>query len=614
MHLNEVRQKYIDFFASKGHKVAPSASLVPVNDPSTLFTSSGMQPMIPFLLGEKHPFGTRVTDSQKTFRSQDIEEVGDNRHTTFFEMLGNWSFGDYFKEEQLQWIFEFLTKEIGLDPKRIYVTVFAGNDKIPRDIESVNIWKKIFAEVGIEAKDIENAENKGMQDGKIFYYGEKKNWWSRSGTPDKMPAGEPGGPDSEIFFEFTEVVHDTKYGDFCHLNCDCGHFVEIGNNVFMEYRKLENGDFEPLAQKNIDFGGGLERIVASSENTPDVFTTDAFTPIIHHLAVLSGKSYDSEYQHNFRIIADHLKAATMLAGDGVVPANKQQGYVLRRLIRRAVHFGNLMGIKEHLTPIIAETVISMYEKQYPELRERATSIIDILNKEEIKFKSTINKGLKEIEKYEKLDGKIAFTLYETFGFPFELTEEIARDRGQSVEYGEFRRAFEAHQELSRTTSAGSFKGGLADNSEIVVRYHTVTHLMHKALRDVLGEHVIQKGSNITAERTRFDFSHDSKMTPEQIKAVEDKVNNWIKRDLKVQKDIMPLEEARKSGALGAFGEKYADPSSIYSVIDSTTGEIISREFCGGPHVEHTSQIGGTFKILKEEAVSSGVRRIKAIIE
>lgn len=613
MHLNEVRKKYLDFFASKGHKIAPSAPLLPINDPSTLFTSSGMQPMISYLLGETHPLGTRVTDSQKTFRSQDIEEVGDNRHTTFFEMLGNWSFGDYFKEEQLNWVFEFLTKEIGLDPNRLYVTVFAGNDKISRDTESVKIWQDIFAKVGIEAKDIENAETQGMQDGRIFYYGDKKNWWSRSGTPDKMPTGEPGGPDSEIFFEFTDVIHDPAFGEFCHVNCDCGHFVEIANSVFMEYRKKDDGSFEFLPQKNVDFGGGLERIVAASENTPDVFTTDAFTPIIHHIVTLSGQSYNSKYQKNFRIIADHLKAATMLAGDGVIPSNKLQGYVLRRLIRRAVHFGNLMGIDEQLTPVIAETVISIYESQYPELRERSTIIIDVLNKEELKFKATINKGLKEIAKYEKLDGKVAFTLYETFGFPFELTEEIARERGQQVEYGEFRKAFEEHQQLSRTTSAGSFKGGLADNSEVVVRYHTATHLMHKALRDVLGEHVIQKGSNITAERTRFDFSHDSKMTPEQIKAVEDKVNEWIQRDLKVQKDIMPLEEARKSGALGAFGEKYADPSSIYSVIDANSGEIISREFCGGPHVEHTGQIGH-FKIVKEEAVSAGTRRIKAIIE
>ncbi len=611
----EIRQKYLDFFKARGHAVVPSASLVPVNDPSTLFTSAGMQAMIPYLLGEPSPHGKRVVNSQKSFRSQDIEEVGDNRHTTFFEMLGNWSFGDYFKQEQLSWFFEFLTKEVGLDPHRLYVSVFAGNEQIPRDTEAAAIWKQLFAGVGITALDLDNAEEQGIRDGRIFYYGEKKNWWSRSGTPSHMPAGEPGGPDSEVFYEFSDIKHDPTYGPVCHVNCDCGRFLEIGNSVFMEYQKQADGSFKPLPQRNVDFGGGLERITAASQETPDIFKIDSFTPLIWKLSELSGKSYEGTDQRNFRIIADHIKASVMLIADGVVPSNKTQGYVLRRLIRRAIRYGQMLGIAHEFLAELAHEVIAIYQDIYPDIRDNDSQIIETLVDEEEKFAKTINKGLKEIEKLSELDGAIAFKLYETYGFPFELTEEIARERGQQVEYGQFRTEFEKHQDQSRSaaTAAGMFKGGLADHSEIVVRYHTATHLLHQALRTVLGDHVIQKGSNITAERTRFDFSHPDKLTPQQIQQVEALVNDWIKRDLPVHREVMSLQAARDLGAIGAFGEKYSDTVSVYTVQDPVSGEVVSREFCGGPHVTHTGEIGH-FKIVKEEAVSAGTRRIKAIID
>ncbi len=607
----EVRQKYLDFFKARGHTIVPSASLIPENDATTLFTSAGMQSMIPFLLGQPHPGGKRVADSQKCFRSQDIEEIGDNRHTTFFEMLGNWSFGDYYKKEQLSWIFDFLIHEIHLDPKKIYVTVFGGNDQIPRDTESVALWKELFKKEGIEARDLEHSAMNGVQDGRIFYYGNTKNWWSRSGTPSQMPTGEPGGPSSEIFYEFTDIQHRESYGPVCHVNCDCGHFLEIGNNVFMEYIKQSDGSFGTLPQKNIDFGGGLERIVAASEDQSDIFRTDAFHALTEKITTITGKLYP-DHRRAFQIITDHVRASVMLINDGVVPSNKTQGYIVRRLLRRAIRYGLELGIRDFFLSNIADQFITLEAAAFPELQANRHMIIDILDGEEAKFQKTIQKGLKEIEKLPHLDGTIAFKLYETFGFPFELTEEIARDRGQHVEYGEFRKEFEKHQETSRTTSAGSFKGGLADHSDIVIRYHTATHLLHTALRTILGDHVIQRGSNITNERTRFDFSHPHKMTPEQIESVENLVNQWIGRQLTVKRDIMPLDEAKKI-ALGAFGEKYSDPASVYTILDPITHEIISREFCGGPHVENTGSIGH-IKIIKEEAISAGIRRIKAIIE
>ncbi|MBI5151641.1 MAG: alanine--tRNA ligase [Candidatus Pacebacteria bacterium] len=609
---NQLRATYIKFFVDRGHVEIPSASLVPENDPTTLFTSSGMQPLVPYLLGQSHPSGKKLVDSQKSFRSQDIEEVGDNRHTTFFEMLGNWSLGEYFKKEQLAWFFEFLTKEIRLDPNRLFVTVFAGNPAVPRDIDSVGIWKSLFSSANIQAKDVEDAENKGMQGGRIFYYGEKKNWWSRSGVPSAMPAGEPGGPDSEIFYDFGAELQLHETSQFahqdCHVNCDCGRFMEIGNSVFMQYQKQADGSFKELPQKNVDFGGGFERILAAMDNTLDVFTTDLFRPILTTIEEISHISYDGKHKRNFRIIADHVRASVMLAADGVVPSNKEQGYVLRRLIRRAVRFGKLLGIQIPFILEVAQSVIDQYKEIYSDVGENSAAILSTLQEEEQKFGKTITKGLKEIEKVPTLNGEIAFTLYETYGFPFELTEEIARERGQQVEYGTFRKAFEKHQELSRTTSKGMFKGGLADHSEIVTKYHTATHLLHAALREVLGKHVTQQGSNLTAERLRFDFSHPQPLTEDQKKKVESIINEKIADALPVTPQFMKKDEALAQGALAFFQEKYGDTVSVYTIGHDPEKDWYSKELCGGPHVKNTQDIG-KMKITKEESIGSGKRRI-----
>lgn len=609
---NQLRAAYIKFFVDRGHVEIPSASLVPENDPTTLFTSSGMQPLVPYLLGQPHPAGKKLVNSQKSFRSQDIEEVGDNRHTTFFEMLGNWSLGDYFKKEQLQWFFEFLTKEVKLDPNRLFVTVFSGNSAVPHDTESVEIWKTIFSSVKIEAKDVEDAETKGMQDGRIFYYGEKKNWWSRSGVPSAMPAGEPGGPDSEVFYDFGEELHLHENSQFsqqqCHVNCDCGRFMEIGNSVFMQYQKQADGSFKELPQKNVDFGGGFERILAAMDNTIDVFTTDLFRPVLTTIEEISHTSYDGEYKRNFRIIADHVRASVMLAADGVVPSNKEQGYVLRRLIRRAVRFGKLLGIQTPFMSEVAQPVIDHYKTVYTNVGENSVNILSTLQEEEQKFGKTITKGLKELEKLPTLNGDVAFTLYETYGFPFELTEEIARERGQQVEYGTFRKAFEKHQALSRTASKGMFKGGLADHSEIVTKYHTATHLLHAALREVLGKHVTQQGSNLTAERLRFDFSHPRPLTEEQKKKVVSIINEKIAAALPVTHQFMKKDEALAQGALAFFQEKYSDTVSVYTIGVDPKNDWYSKELCGGPHVTNTQEIGPV-KIIKEESIGSGKRRI-----
>ncbi len=609
MNSSELRKKYLKFFEEKGHKVVPSASLIPEGDSTTLFTGSGMQPMVPYLLGQKHPLGTRLADSQKSFRAEDIEEVGDNRHTTFFEMLGNWSLGDYWKEEQISWIFEFLTKEAGIDPNKLFVTVFSGNDKykIPKDTESPAIWKKLFAANNIEAKEVEltteeNASKVGMQGGRIFFYRDK-NWWSRAGLPETMPVGEPGGPDSEIFYEFSEIEHDTQYGAHCHPNCDCGRYMEIGNNVFMEYKKVSENSFENLPQKNVDFGGGLERMTAAANSNSDVFEVDALKAIRDKIKILATRiDIKSE-----RIIADHIRAATFLVGDGVIPNNKDRGYIVRRLIRRAITYGQKMGIEQDFTSDLVNVVAEIYKSVYPDLDEGKVG--EEIKKEELKFRTTLAKGMKLLEKKEGITGKEAFDLFQTYGFPFELTKEFA----VVANIEEFEQEFKKHQELSRTASAGQFKGGLASHSDKTVRLHTVTHLMNAGLKKVLGTHVMQKGSNITEERTRFDFVHGEKMTDEQKGEVEHLVNDWIKRDLSVRKDILQREEAYAQGVTGAFGEKYPETVSVYTVFDPQSGEVVSREFCGGPHVEHTGVIG-KFKIQKEEAVSAGVRRIKAIIE
>ncbi|MFZ2882462.1 MAG: alanine--tRNA ligase-related protein, partial [Candidatus Moraniibacteriota bacterium] len=519
---NELRQKYLEFFREKGHVIIKSASLIPENDPTTLFTGSGMQPMIPYLMGEKHPQGTRIADSQKSFRSGDIEEVGDNRHTTFFEMLGNWSLGDYFKKEQISWMFEFLTREIGLDPKNLYVTVFRGDEslKIPRDDESVALWQELFKGAGIEATAVDNAEKNGMQNGRIFYYAVEKNWWSRAGVPDNMPLGEPGGPDSEMFWDFGEELglHEKSpwKDESCHVNCDCGRFLEIGNNVFMQYIKTENG-FELLKQQNVDFGGGMERIMAAINGNPDMFLTDIFAGAKTEIEKLSGKKYEfkkgdlgydkepscwSEDVISMRVVLDHLRAATFLIADGAYPSNKDQGYFTRRLIRRAVRFAHKLGVEKNFCSDIAKIYIQYYQNAYPDLLEKSEKIFEELEKEENKFRKTLEKGeiiisasaslspspspspsmsedeilISEASEVSEMSGNYAFELFQTYGYPVEMTIEIAKEKGIklsenfNIEYSE---AIKKHQELSRTASAGKFKGGLADHSEKTTELHTV---------------------------------------------------------------------------------------------------------------------------------------------
>lgn len=623
---NEIRSRFLEFFKEKGHAIIPSGSLLPENDPTTLFTGSGMQPMLPYLLGATHPQGARIVDAQKCFRAQDIEEVGDNRHTTFFEMLGNWSLGDYFKAEQITWMFQFLTEELGLNPERLYVTVFRGNDAlgIVRDTEAVDIWKKMFASRGIEAVDRDFAERDGLQGGRIFYYDEKKNWWSRSGVPGKMPIGEPGGPDTEMFWDFGAERGLHESSDFrdepCHVNCDCGRFMEVGNNVFMEYQKTDTG-FARLAQRNVDFGGGLERLASAAMNEPDIFRTSGFTQVIQQLETRSGKTYGESVMvtRSFRIMADHVRAAVFIIADprGVAPSNVGQGYVVRRLLRRAIREGQRLGIQESFAPDIARAVIDEFAAAYPELAEHREQTLLEIAKEEEKFGKTLEKGVKELDKMlsqGSISGEQAFILFSTYGFPLELTEEIVKEKGQTIDHEAFAAEFKKHQDLSRTASAGAFKGGLADHSVETTRLHTATHLLHKALKTVLGDHVEQKGSNITAERLRFDFSHPAKMTAEEVTEVERIVNEAIQKDYPVSFSVMSLEEAKTSGALGYFEDKYAQLEGkikVYSVGNNEKG-YFSKEICGGPHVEHTGELG-SFKIQKEEAVSAGVRRIKATV-
>lgn len=618
MTANELRTKYLEFFKKNGHVVVPSGSLIPENDPTTLFTGSGMQPMIPYLMGEKHPLGGRIADSQKSFRAGDIEEVGDNRHTTFFEMLGNWSLGDYFKKEQIGWMFEFLTKEIGLDPEKIYVTVFRGDEslKIPRDNESVVYWQELFKSVNVEASAVDNAEIGGMQNGRIFFYPVEKNWWSRAGVPNNMPLGEPGGPDSEMFWDFgAELkIHEnsTWRNKQCHVNCDCGRFLEIGNNVFMQYIKTQTG-FELLKQQNVDFGGGLERILAATNGNPDIFLTDIFAKAKLEIEKLSGKKYEDN-REAFRVILDHLRAATFLIADGAYPGNKDQGYFVRRLIRRAVRFAHKLGIEENFCSDVSKIYIKYYQDVYPDLLEKSENIFEELEKEEDKFRKTLEKGLKEFEKTISsgqgtvINGKAVFDLYATYGFPMELTEELAKENNLEIDRKGFEEELEKHQELSRTASAGKFKGGLADHSEKITALHTATHLMLAGLRKVLGENVHQKGSNITEERIRFDFSHSDKMTDEQKKSVEEYVNEAINSKTDVVMEEMTLSEAREKGAEGAFENKYGERVKVYSI------KGFSNEICGGPHVRNTGDIKGVFKITKEESSSAGVRRIKAVVE
>ncbi|MBQ3469640.1 alanine--tRNA ligase [Candidatus Saccharibacteria bacterium] len=628
MNASEVRQKFLEFQEKRGHKVIPPAPLVLENDPTTLFTGSGMQPLLPYLLGQPHPEGKRLTDSQPSLRLQDIEDVGDPRHTTVFEMLGNWSLGDYFKKEQIPAFFEFLTKEIGLDPHKIYVTCFIGNEKygIPKDTEAAKIWQEVFKKAGVEAKIAEigsakEGDKRGIKEGEhIFFYDDKENWWSRGGGIDSTPIGDPCGPDSEVFYDFGEDKQDiAKYGK-SHPASDGARFMEIGNQVFMQYRRKEDGTFEELEHKNVDFGGGLERITAASIDSFDVFKISLLKPIIDKLEEMSGKSYDSNTDE-MRIIADHLRGAYLLTAQGLVPSNKQQGYALRRLIRRAVLKALDLGIAKDFIPEVVPIIAKNYADLPDSILTHRETAISALEKEERAFRQTLNKGLKEMNKMVSLDtdgiltGFDLFKLQDTYGFPFEVSvEEAYRQNIQLSENykAEFDKALAEQRERSKTASKGMFKGGLEDHGETSTKYHTATHLTLAALRKIVSADIHQQGSNITPERMRLDFNLDRKLTPEEKQAVEDQVNAWIKEDLPVSFDTFDKEYARDTlHAEGMFWDKYDQKVKVYTIGDFDNP--VSREICGGPHVARTSEIG-KYKIKKEESSAAGIRRIKAVIE
>jgi alanyl-tRNA synthetase len=630
MNAQQIRRQYLEFFKARGHHLIKRAPLVPVDDPTTLFTGSGMQPLLPYLLGRDHPDGRRLVDSQPSIRAQDIDEVGDNRHTTFFEMLGNWSLGDYFKQQQIPWFFEFLTEVVGLDPTKLYVSCFIGSQKyqIPRDETTAEIWAAEFKKRGIDAAIValgsaQQGDRVGMQGGRIFFYDDQENWWSRGGGLDKTPIGDPCGPDSEVFYDFGQQNHDETYG-LPHPASDSGRFMEIGNQVFMQYRRTPDG-FEPLAHKNVDFGGGLERIAAAALDSPDIFRVSLMAPIIERLASLSGKTYESNTAP-MRVIADHLRAATFLAADGVSPSNKEQGYVLRRLVRRALRFAFELGIEQNFLTEIVPLIAELYEADYPEIAAARHNIISTLTKEEKAFRQTLKKGLKQFEKIISggLDGQAIFGLYDTYGFPVELSVEEAFRRGISVPSDwrtQFDKQMAAQRQRSQTAAKGTFKGGLGGQTMEHKRYHTATHLLQAALRQVLGDDLRQHGSNITAERLRFDFNLDHKMTDDDKKAVEALVNDWIKADLPVKFTIYPTKQALRAGAIGPFGERYGDKVKVYQI--GPDKNIVSLEICGGPHVNHTGQLATSddndqtkrkFVISKEESSSAGIRRIKAVLQ
>lgn len=631
MNAQEIRNAYIKFFEDRGHAAIKRAPLVLENDPTTLFTGSGMQPIIPYLLGEAHEKGNRLVDSQTCLRAQDIDDIGDNRHTTFFEMLGNWSLGDYFKEQQIKWMWEFLSDVVELDMSKLYVTCYSGNEQfhIPKDTEAASVWAELFASKGLSngQADIGSEEAgyaRGMKPGeRIFYYDGSKNWWSRNGNEANTPVGDPCGPDSEMFYEF-DIPHNPEFGEHCHPNCDCGRFMEIGNNVFMAYKKVAEGQFEKLEKPNVDHGSGLERIAAAKLNDPDVFKISLMWPIIEKLQALSGKDYDGNTE-SMRVIADHLRAATFMAVDGCKPSNKQQGYVMRRLVRRAVRFAFELGIEQNFMEEIVPVIADLYHDDFPEVAEQRGEVVAVLVKEEKAFKQTLRKGLKQLEKFaeEGLTGTELFTLYDTYGFPVELSTEEVFKRELKISEN-WREEFDAkmaeQRARSQTAAKGTFKGGLGGQTLQHKKYHTATHLMYQALRDVLGDHVIQRGSNITEERLRFDFSHDGKVTREQLDQVEEIVNREIAKDLQVSFAEYPTEEATGPlGALGQFGDRYGDTVKVYSMKDpnaSSDERPFSFEICGGPHVDHTLQLfedGKKFKIVKEEASSAGIRRIKAVL-
>ncbi len=608
----DVINKYINFFESNGHARIPNSPIVPENDPTTLFTSSGMQPLVSFLLGEQHPAGKRLANVQNCFRAQDLDEIGDERHTTFFRMMGNWSLGDYFKREQIQWIWEFLTKELNIPSEKLYVTVFEGFDDIPKDTESENVWREIFKRENLD------------EDSRIFYYGVEKNWWSRAGTPDKMPIGEPGGPDTEIFYDFGPELNIHEKSQFknqsCHPNCDCGRYWEIANSVFMQYRKTENG-FELLPQQNVDFGGGVERLVAVTEGKHDVFENSLFEPIIKSIENTTGKEY-SKNSSQMRIIADHLISSVFIAASGVRPSNKERGYILRRLLRRA--FDNFESLEGDTTVPIIEKIVDQYRETDEYLVDKFESIKNVILEEEGSYRRTLNDAKKFIhKKYKAIGDELkgvyeisaddAFLLYATHG----LSPTQIKSLGFIFDDQAYAEKMKEHRNLSRMSAGVKFAGGLADHSAQTIKGHTATHLLHQALRDVLGNSVHQTGSNITSDRIRFDFSYDKKLTSEEIKNVESIVNSKIQENLPVSFKIMPIVQAKELGAIGLFDEKYQKDVKVYFIGGPSTGsgqlntdKPYSIEFCGGPHADFTGKLT-SFRIIKEESLGKNNRRIYA---
>ena len=588
----QIYEAYLNFFQRNGHTVIPSAPLVPENDPSVLFVNAGMFPLVPFLKGQEHPKGKRLVNIQRCIRTGDIEEVGNRYHCTAFIMLGNWSLNDYFKKEAINMTVEFFTKELGLDINNIYASVFKGDQDAPQDTESIEVWKEIFSKHGIDAK---------VGDGeRIQPLGKKENWWG-------LESGGPCGPDSEIFYD----TGKEKCGNNCNVSCNCGKYVEIGNNVFMEYQK--DGDkITPLGRHNVDFGGGLERLTALLQNVDSVYDTDIYKPIMNKVKELS----QIEEIKSQRVIVDHIKAATWIIMDGVTPSRTQQGYILRRLIRRAVRHGKKLGIENSFCKEIANIAIGQFKGIWEGLETEKENILTVIDTEEEKFNRTLERGLRELDKMVQkkniIDGKDAFLLYETYGLPLEVTEEILQEKNISLENRElFQEAEETHQEKSRTAAKGFFKGGLADTSEMSIKYHTASHLLLEALRRILGEHVYQKGSNITPERLRMDFPNETKLTPEQVKEVEDIVNEQIQKGLDVTFVEKEKEEALKLVPFAAFSEKYADKVKVYYI--GPTDNPFSVEICNGPHVDNIKELG-KFKITKQENVGAGVKRIKAVLE
>jgi alanyl-tRNA synthetase len=609
MKASDIVEKYISFFEKHGHKRIANSPLVPQNDPTTLFTSSGMQPLVPYLLGEKHPLGTKLVNVQNSFRAVDIEEIGDNRHTTFFRMLGNWSLGDYFKKEQLPWIFSFLTEELGIDPKNLYVTVFEGNKEVEKDTESINIWKELFHGAGIDAKEGE----------RIFAYPAEKNWWSRSGPPDKMPAGEPGGPDSEIFFDFgaERKIHEKSpfKNEKCHVNCDCGRYIEIANSVFMQYRKEADGKLKPLPKPNVDFGGGLERQLLAVENQPDVFQTNLLKPIVDAIVKETSKPY-TKHEKAMRIITDHFLASTFITAENIQPSNRDQGYILRRLIRRAYDNFSQLGGKQ-IDPII-EAVVEQYKETDPQLVEKFEMIKLTILEEVTKYSAALTKARTYIvKKYgddlmgvAEISVEDAFYLYTSHGLSPTQIESL----GYIFDKQAFAEKMKAHKDLSRKGAEQKFRGGLADHQEKTIMGHTATHLMHQALRDMFGKQLHQSGSNITTERVRFDFNYDQKLTDEEVKQLEDIVNKKIKENIPVHFEMIPTKDAKKMGAIGLFEDTYQDTSKIYFIggDGKHPEQAYSIEFCGGPHVDFTSKVK-SFKIIKQESLGKGYRRLYATV-